>query len=628
MWPRDKSGSASAARALLLVATIMAAPVSGCVNLDRPQVGLLDGPPAATDTKTDTDVVVTTDGRPDDAPDDPDAGDAPVDPDAPDAEPPPPDAEPPPPDLPPDIAPLANGRPCSTGSQCLSTQCVHGVCCESACGACRWCNTTGNEGRCMLVAAGEDPGNDCPQDPVPMCGRDGTCNGAGSCRQYPAGTECAAGRCMGTTEFAASTCNGTGTCVAGASRVCPGGGTCMGSSCGSSCTTDGNCQTGFFCDQGVCRGKRARGAACTGPSQCASGFCADNVCCSTACTENCHACNVAVAPGTCTPVPAGQDPRNVCPTDPANSCARNGACNGGGACQFYAAGATCGTSTCTNTTETLAPTCNGIGTCTPAGTRDCGAYSCSATACFTSCSNGGAQCNPGYSCAGTSCQPLGGLVLYWKLDEASGTVATDSSGGARHGTYTGVAGIPTPSTLTPPVRFSDPRSRLFDGPSRHAVRLAVMPAAIKPTAAFTASAWYRANSTDIGENTDSSEIISGGDSYILRLRVDGFEFTVRDAAGHQKLICGINGQLDNAWHHVAGVLSAAGLRVYFDGVERCSLGGSFSVVYNQGPDFWVGRHGNGDTPYDFVGHIDEVRIYNRSLSTAEIQRLAQGHSQL
>ena len=614
MWSRHRA---------LLAAIVLATGLGGCVNLDRPVLGLLDGPPAPTDTEA----VDATDAVPGDVPDDPDAGDAPVEPDA---DPPVPDAEIDlPPDLPPDAPPLANGRPCASGSQCASSQCVNGVCCESSCtGGCRICNATGSEGRCTNVASGEDPGNDCPQDPLAMCKRDGTCDGAGSCRLYTAGTECASGRCTGTTEFAASTCNGSGSCIAGASRTCPGGGTCTGSSCGSSCTGDGSCQNGFFCDQGVCRAKRGRGVACTGPAQCASGFCADGVCCSTACTETCHACNVAAAVGTCTPVPAGQDPRNICPTDPSTSCARNGACNGAGACQFYAAGSSCGSSTCMNATETPAPTCNGLGTCTAPGTRDCGAYTCGASACFTSCSNS-AQCNPGYSCSGSSCQPLGGLVLYWRLDEVNGTTALDSSGGGRNGSYTGVTGTPTPSTLTAPVQFSNPRSRLFDGASRHAVRLAAMPAAIKPTTALTASVWYRTNAVDFGESIDASEIISGGDSYILRLRADGIEFTVRDSSGHQKLVCGnVNGHLNNGWHHVAGVLSPTGLRIFFDGSERCASAGNYNVSYDQGPDFWVGRHGNGDTPYDFIGHIDDVRIYNRNLSAQEIERLAQGRSQL
>jgi hypothetical protein len=43
-----------------------------------------------------------------------------------------------------------------------------------------------------------------------------------------------------------------------------------------------------------------------------------------------------------------------------------------------------------------------------------------------------------------------------------------------------------------------------------------------------------------------------------------------------------------------------------------------------GTDLWVGRHGNGSANFDFQGNVDEVRIYARVLTVAEIQGLAQG----
>jgi hypothetical protein len=53
---------------------------------------------------------------------------------------------------------------------------------------------------------------------------------------------------------------------------------------------------------------------------------------------------------------------------------------------------------------------------------------------------------------------------------------------------------------------------------------------------------------------------------------------------------------------------------------------SLKDVYypTRGQDFWVGKHGETSTDFDFQGNIDEVRVYNRVLSAAEIQALAQG----
>jgi hypothetical protein len=50
-----------------------------------------------------------------------------------------------------------------------------------------------------------------------------------------------------------------------------------------------------------------------------------------------------------------------------------------------------------------------------------------ANGCGTTCT-GPAQCKAGYDCTGTSCVALPAPALYWKLDEASGTLAADASG--------------------------------------------------------------------------------------------------------------------------------------------------------------------------------------------------------
>src|SRR5579883_1672656 len=78
----------------------------------------------------------------------------------------------------------------------------------------------------------------------------------------------------------------------------------------------------------------------------------------------------------------------------------------------------------------------------------------------------GTKAMSGFTCANVckasgSCNSLAiGIVGYWKLDESSGTTATDSSGNGNTGTYTGTsATTDVPSTIT----FTDPYSRSFNG---------------------------------------------------------------------------------------------------------------------------------------------------------------------
>ena len=76
-------------------------------------------------------------------------------------------------------------------------------------------------------------------------------------------------------------------------------------------------------------------------SDCAHNFCAQGVCCATACTGTCASCALAGTMGTCTSVPAGQDPLNQCTDQGVATCGTDGSCNGSGACRKYASGTTC-----------------------------------------------------------------------------------------------------------------------------------------------------------------------------------------------------------------------------------------------------------------------------------------------
>src|SRR6185503_7867734 len=76
----------------------------------------------------------------------------------------------------------------------------------------------------------------------------------------------------------------------------------------------------------------------------------------------------------------------------------------------------------------------------------------------------------------------------------------------------------------------------------------------------------------------------------------------------------------NAWYHVAGVYNAAAgtLDIYVNGIlDSGSLVGVIPPSqFNQTVNVNIGRRTGG---FYFNGIIDEVRIYNRALSQAEIQ---------
>lgn len=137
-----------------------------------------------------------------------------------------------------------NGAPCTDSGECLSTSCVDGVCCDSACGGvCESClteYTDVSDGTCAPIRAGEDPDDEC-FDSGAGCSDTGMCDGAGACAQYEVREDggCDVGNCQSDSDCA------SGFCVEG---VC----------CESRC--DGQCESCFAEEQaedeaqtGLCR---------------------------------------------------------------------------------------------------------------------------------------------------------------------------------------------------------------------------------------------------------------------------------------------------------------------------------------------------------------------------------------
>jgi hypothetical protein len=228
------------------------------------------------------------------------------------------------------------------------------------------------------------------------------CNGAGACRYWATGTQCAAGTCVGSTLTPPRTCDGAGVCRSVTSSLCDPYLCASATACKTTCATAADCVSTNLCVGTSC-GKLADGQPCTLASDCAHNFCAQGVCCATACSGTCVSCALTGTAGTCSAVPAGQDPLAQCADLTAAMCQTDGACNGSSACRLYGAGTTCVAASCTGSTLTSARTCNGTGTCGAATTSSCGAYACGTGACRTTCGATSDCSGPPYVCIGTTC---------------------------------------------------------------------------------------------------------------------------------------------------------------------------------------------------------------------------------
>ena len=309
------------------------------------------------------------------------------------------------------------GVACSLGSECGSNVCAQGVCCDVPCaGTCTSCALSGSAGTCTNVPDGEDPLDQCLPDATSTCKHDGSCNGAGACRNYQIGTQCVAGSCSGSTLTPARTCDGLGTCQTGASGACPGFFVCdpavVGGACKTTCSqtaTPSDCVSPATCNGAACTLKGV-GAACGGANECASGFCEQGVCCGSSCTGTCRSCALAATLGVCSNIPLGQPDivAGRCPTTAVATCGTDGTCDGAGACHLYPAGAQCVGASCPAGTANLTPAraCDGVGHCQAVNPARCDPFLCDGNlACKTSCTvaTTTTDCLAPNSCNGTTC---------------------------------------------------------------------------------------------------------------------------------------------------------------------------------------------------------------------------------
>lgn len=543
------------------------------------------------------------------------------------------DAGPDAPDGPSPVDPLARGQTCVAGTQCASGLCVDGVCCESACaGDCEACNLAGSLGVCAAVPAGEDPRDRCAAESPATCGRDGVCDGQRACRRHAAGTVCAAGSCAGGTETLPRTCDGAGACRPAQTKACDPY-VCAGEICGAVCAGPGACVTTSRCVGDKCEGKLPLGADCQAPGDCASNRCVDGVCCDADCAGACRACNLAATRGVCTMIAAGADPGNECNIDNNNVCAYDGACNGNGACRAAAAGLPCGAAACQGAILNTAPVCTGAGTCGQPSTRNCSPFLCDTATrdCFASCTSA-AQCVAAYYCDNGTCRPQ--KILQLRFDEAAGTTAADGSGYANHGTLMDY----NPPLWGPAVRGQVIGFPATDPPDAGEwVLVADSPSldSLAATRAFTISLWVTLH--DVNPYPRSTLVYrprsSGGNAHYGVSLVYGrptmyMNASPATAVGSNRCETVDHVILtDGRFNHVAMTFDGTTARLYQDGDLLCTLAPGYVPAADTTPLVLGGWLEAGPRLADndrFRGGMDDLVVYNRALSAAEIQAIAAG----
>jgi large repetitive protein len=203
-----------------------------------------------------------------------------------------------------------------------------------------------------------------------------------------------------------------------------------------------------------------------------------------------------------------------------------------------------------------------------------------------------------------------GLVGWWRLDEASGSTAVDSSSLGNNGTLQG-----SPTRIT----RGNGKALELSGTAQYVT----VPdhASLDITGAITLAAWVRLDvlATTYVIKKAAQDVTNG---YELGLASTGRPFLRFNQAAsldtyrvNATTILPTNG----TWAHVAGTYDGTTMRVYVNATQEGTLTTSPTITTNN-IALGLGAEGGGFRPLD--GAIDDLRIYNRALSATEITALA------
>jgi len=207
------------------------------------------------------------------------------------------------------------------------------------------------------------------------------------------------------------------------------------------------------------------------------------------------------------------------------------------------------------------------------------------------------------------------LIGWWRLDEASGTTAFDSSGNGNDGTLMGdpkwVAGI-----LGGALSFDGTQDYVDCGSD----------SSLHPMDAITMAAWFMMDA-DINHNCFIMSCGGGwndpGYHIFYHSGYNAFRPGLQRAG--EKTEFDNTAPSKNEWHHIALIWDTHGdkiMRLYIDGEPQPVTGTFNGPIGTPGYNYWIGGYANTnrDQTYyqSFLGKIDDVRVYSHALRDVDI----------
>lgn len=319
--------------------------------------------------------------------------------------------------------------------------------------------------------------------------------------------------------------------------------------------------------------------------------------------------------GTPIPQPPGGDPDiGAYEYQSGGAFCGDGNCDSGETCSSCPQDCKCPTD-CTCTSPQIC--CNGVcvtPTCSQdphCGTDLCKVYTCNNPGtCSASCSSQDiTECTDNDDCCPSGCNEhndndCGGLgpIAWYHFDEDSGTIVSDSSGNGNEGTIYGATWVTGISGNALEFDGVDDYLDINDGSSSTEIDL--------NNREFTLTAWIKPTFEGLGMQ---SLFERTSNHFYFRITATSLSMQYND--GSWQSLSAAHGMTADNWYHVAAVGSDNGQFLYLNGNEigndtATGRPTSYAAVRCVG--------GRNDVSSTFNGTIDEVRIYNRTLTLGEI----------
>ena len=213
-----------------------------------------------------------------------------------------------------------------------------------------------------------------------------------------------------------------------------------------------------------------------------------------------------------------------------------------------------------------------------------------------------------------------GLIGFWQFDEATGTIANDSSGNGKLGNmYDGTVAKDlkvSPGCITGSCAMFNGDVYHVDVGTSSAFGISTgvsIVAWARYDGALVAGKFPRIFSNLTGSNYNGMELVLHDTTSNKLYFQIGKDNTLRTLFADTALAT-------STWYHVAATYDGSTGKLFINSAQQANIIGGSDVIGASPLNFWIGGW-PGLTGHNWNGSIDEVRIYNRAISEAEVQSI-------